>query len=66
MLADTDFKHNSAPNGGAAFLNALDSMVVLRTNFTANSANASSGGLQIQSVTNATVQGCIFNRCARG
>ena len=65
-MTDTDFKHNSAPNGGAAFLNAFSALSVLRSNFTLNSATTSAGGLQVQSVVNATVQGCIFNGCAPG
>ena len=63
-LLSSDFKHNSAANGGAAFLNDFTMLLAMSSNFTSNSATASSGGLQVQSVANATVQGCIFNRCA--
>ena len=62
MLLSADFKHNTAPNGGAAFLNAFEALMAVSSNFTSNTGSASSAGLQVQSVANATVEGCIFNR----
>ena len=62
-LLGVDFKHNSSPNGGACFLNAFSTLLAISNNFTGNTANASSAGLQLQSVINATVTGNIFNRC---
>ena len=64
QLLAVDFKHNSAPNGGACFLNNFASLLSLSSNFTSNTANASAPALQLQSIVNATVTGNIFNGCA--
>ena len=64
QLLAVDFKHNSAPNGGACFLNNFASLLSMSSNFTSNTANASAPALQLQSIVNATVTGNIFNGCA--
>ena len=62
-ITETGFKHNTAANGGAAFLNDADIFLVLHSNFTGNNGSRGGGGLQIQTSKHAQVSGNIFRRC---
>ena len=63
ILTENGFKHNTAANGGAAFLNAADEFLVLDNNFTSNTASQGGSALQIQSTKEVQISGNIFRRC---